>query len=84
MLVLVYILVRFSVHDMTSKVRTRDKFLNPFSETEVLTAQITKTKRQATVYDAVAGEILLSIPHTYAHGVQVESLRRGLSQTIPS
>jgi hypothetical protein len=50
---------------MTSKERTQDKFLG--SETERLISEAAKVKRQATVYDAVAGETSQSASHTFAH-----------------
>jgi hypothetical protein len=52
---------------MTSKARTQKKLLSPATETEPLISEAAKAKRQATVYDAVAGETSQSIPHTFAH-----------------
>jgi hypothetical protein len=69
---------------MTSKARTQNKFLSPPPETGPLISEAAKAKRQATVYDAVAGETSQSIPHTFTHIVQVESLQRDLSQIFLS
>lgn len=69
---------------MTSKARTQDKFLSPAPATEPIISEAVKAKRQATVYDAVAGETSQSIPHIFAHIVQVESLQRDLSQIFLS
>lgn len=52
---------------MTSKARTQNKFLSPAPGTEPLISEAAKTKRQATVYDAVAGETSQSIPRKFAH-----------------
>jgi hypothetical protein len=48
---------------MTSKARTQNKFLSPTPATERLISEAAKAKRQATVYDAVAGETSRSMLH---------------------
>lgn len=65
---------------MASKTRMQDKFLSPAPATETLISEATKAKRQATVYDAVAGGISQPESHTFTDIVQEESLQRGLSQ----
>ncbi len=54
---------------MAFKARSQDKFPSPAPETGLLISKATKAKRQATVYDAVAGENYNSISYTRSHSL---------------